>query len=316
MIRQMCPHCVRLIELPDAAAGTDAACLQCGKTFPVPGAYHPAVEPAPAPTTVPEPPRPAPPPGLVPPTPTAPTAGAPAGYERSAGFALLPQVIDWIPAGCLTLVLLLSLFAWVGTYPGGTGVYTQSPWGAAVRGYSIGTLSDDLLKDEPSVRANMSMSWLLWPYLLLLLAAVVLVWGERVVGRNKSGPPASVPALAGVWPLRFAVLGGLAALLLLLLVFQSWRGFGLERAIQRTADQRVEDFLAVQYAGKELPTGEAAKNRVEVLKGQEFARFAVQGTSAFHLAMAAHFVAVLGLAAAWWLDRRGTKPPPRVALYW
>lgn len=322
-MRQMCPNCSRLIELPETAAGTETACPECGKTFRVPGSYTPSVDPTAGPVASPSAPtlppaptpaaptRPVPPPGFVPPAPPAPTTTDPShsAYAKSADLLLKPNIIVWIPAVCLTLTFLLSFFAWVGSYPGGSSLYTQSPWGALFAKFSVSSVDPVLLQDEPAIRTNIHTSWLLAFYFPLLLLTLAIVWAERVLSLKFSAPPAP---LASVWPLRFTILAGLAIGVFLILLMQAWQGFGLELAIQKTIDAK--------YAEAKIQANDTKKTseitRVEIQAAQDFAKYALQGTTALSLSIAAHVLAVVALLLAWWLDRRGTKPPPRVALYW
>src|SRR5579883_347174 len=160
VMRQICPNCLKSIDVPESAAGGEYDCPACGKPFPVPRAYAPAVfatppgpvvNPSAARTTSADPGlptvpaagpvvnRPAPPPGLVPPAPPPPethTGPEPAGGGplRHHGFTLDPRVLPWLPVFCLALCLVLSFFPWVGAYPGGYRVFSQTPWEAGVGG--------------------------------------------------------------------------------------------------------------------------------------------------------------------------------------
>ncbi len=323
-MRQLCPNCSRLIELPESAAGSEASCPECGRTFRVPGTYTPTVDPTVGPAVAPAPPdpavppaptRPVPPPGFVPPAPPSPvapdpaSAATPSGYENSAAMPLAPNVIAWVPAACLTLAFLLTFFAWVGSYPGGHSIYSQSPWGALFAKFTVNTFDETLLQDEPEIKKNIRSSWLLLFYLPLLILAVVAAWLERVFGTAAKGPP---DAVKGVWGLRYAILAGLAVGLFLILLMQVWAGFGLEVAIQKTVEGKFTE--AKIQANDTKKTSEI--HRVEVQTGQELAKHALQSTTAFSLVILLHVVAVLALLAAWWLDRRGAKPPPRVVLNW
>ncbi|MBM3983136.1 MAG: thioredoxin, partial [Planctomycetes bacterium] len=54
-MRLICPHCMSGVSVPDDAAGKDAPCPSCGRSFPTPARYAPEVAPAPAPAPVPPP---------------------------------------------------------------------------------------------------------------------------------------------------------------------------------------------------------------------------------------------------------------------
>lgn len=320
MIRQICPSCFRSVELPDAAAGTDAPCPACGKPFAVPGTYAFAVDPTagPPPDSVPafpqKPARPAPPPGFVPPT----AAGAPkpmapppesvvlTSVERTAGFPLSPTVLGWIPAACLTLVFLLTFFTWVGVYPGGYRAYTQNAWEAAFGSIDSNNFAEEFLKLETDLAKRAPWNLLLLPFLLGLLAVLALAWGERAV-RDPDRIP--VPAVKPLWQYRFALIAGLAALLFGLVAFQNRIGFGLETAVrQLTAEKYAEEQKAADNS--------AAKQKVAVKEGREVGSYQIQTTSWLALAVAALFVGVVAAGVKFWLDVRGPKPPPRIAVTW
>ena len=313
MIRQICPHCFRSVELQDTAAGTDAACPACGKPFPVPGRYTPAVDPAAGPAdsapAFPAPPsRPAPPPGLVPGTPPRPTAAPEPSFaaERTTGFPLSPIVLGWIPAACFTLVFLLTFFTWVGVYPGGYRAYTQNGWEAAFGSLDSNNFAEEVLKLEGELAKRTPWNLLLVPFLFGLLLLLAVAWVERVL-RDPDQLP--VPAMAQYWRYRFAAIAGLGALLFGLLAFQSRIGFGLETAVRKVAAEKFE-------TERQSADNSAAKQKVDVKEGREVGSYQLGTTSWLALALAALLVGVAAAALKFWLDTRGTKPPPRVSLTW
>lgn len=332
-MRQICPHCQKAIDVPESAAGGEFACPACGEVFPVPKAYTPAVaaetysvrdEPAPAgPAGLthpgvysPGPPagdRPPPPPGFIPP---ALRAAAPpaegAGELRSRVLVLAPGVVGWVPVACLALCLLLTFFPWVGSYPGGYRVFSQTPWQAGVGsvGFPATAAPQELQEAEPRFQKDLTP-----PNLFMLLYGVLLVVTVALAGIERAFPagpheadlPGPLAWVPGVWPYRFAVLLGLAGLLLFLVLFQAWRGFGLETAVERYAADRHDAAL------KAADT-KAKEQVAQIQAGMDAARFAVRPTTARDLALALHVVAVLGLLARVWLDRRDGKPPPQVVV--
>lgn len=329
MIRQICPHCFQTVELPDSAAGTDAPCPKCSKAIPVPGSYSPTVDPGAGPVATsttkeaspaavsvsPSPDWPAPPPGYVPPRePTAapsspsPPTEPPGELTNSAGFALSPTVLAWLPAACLTLALFATLFTWVGSYPGDVRVYTQSPWQALFATFTTNPLPEDLLTDEKPIEQRLHSSWWLLPYFPILLVTLVIAWAERVI---RHPDPATIPGplawLPQIWPRRFYLLTGLSLLLLLLVTIQVSRGLGLEVAIR--------EMVSEKYANAaEDPT--AKKYKTAVNAGKELAQFSLSSTIALQLAIVSHVLAVAAAGGLVWLERRGNKQPPRVEIFW
>lgn len=320
MIRQLCPHCVQLIELPDDAAGGTVVCSRCARSFSVPAAYTPAVDAAAGPAPIAAPPpvdRPAPPPGLVPPGPPAaalPPAGptappialpTPAGYNHASGFAVTPYGLAWVPAAGLTIVLVLSFFPWVGSYPGGVRMYSQMPWQAAFGYFTPNPLAEDELALKPLMAMN---GWLLL-YVLLIVPALALAWAERLIQDKALRQEGRGAWLASIWPLRFPLLTALSALLLVLLMLQMGRGFGLEQAVETLAAKKYE-------AERAAADTTAKEQQVTVRTGQEVGRFALDGTTALCWAVAAHGVVVAAVAGLWWLQSRGPKPAPQIRAYW
>ena len=146
---------------------------------------------------------------------------------------------------------------------------------------------------------------LLVPFLLGLLLLLALAAAERVL-RDPDRVP--VPALAQAWKYRFAAIAGLGALFGLL-AFQTRIGFGLETAARKLTAEKYD-------AEHQAADNSAAKQKLAVKEGREVGSYQLQTTSWLALALAALLVGVLATALKFWLDTRGTKPPPRVSLTW
>jgi hypothetical protein len=333
VIRQICPHCLATVELPDSTAGTVANCPRCRELIPVPAAYVPSVDPSAGPAAPPPGYRPSPDPNLersavkssdpitldrVDRTPppsglSSPWGGSasyyrpdsvPSGYEKTAALALTPQGLAWIPAGCLTFIFLLTFFDWAGSYPGGVHLYSQTAWESMVKGYSVNPLPE-VTADAKDIDAKMRTSWWMWPYMLVLFVTLVAAWAERILLR-KIDPDQLPEPVREYWPQRFAILSTAAGVLLLLLLFQSLVGFGLETAIRH----HVYGDFAMREANA---NSEPERQVVEVNKGKAINGYDLKMTTARQLALAANVVALLALLGRWWLDRRGPDAaPPRV----
>lgn len=348
MIRQLCPHCQKLVELPDSAAGAVADCPQCAKPIAVPSAYAPGVAagggltvpppppiPVPTPTPVPPPPtpvpdttspqisdQPPPPPGLKPevlnpppppsPPDAPPTVPIPSGYGSILSLTLQPGWLAWVPVACVTLALVLTLFSWAGTFPGGIRIYSQNPWWALFGEMSTDPGPESLLKEEGEIAKLLTGSRWMIAYLPLLLLGVGLLWVERAVKhptiQTMPGPLAWV---VRVWPKRFGMLVLLTGLLYLFIVLQAWRGFGLEHALRERVAAANADVLKAAES-----TSTVEKWKAAATVGAEYAKFQYQTTTPFALAVWAHLLAFLASLARWWLSRRGAKPYPRLLLQW
>ena len=322
MPKLICPNCAKFVTVPDEAAGTTVPCPECKAPFPVPARYDPVVSVPPAPPSPPPPPPPpvappAPPPGVTPEAMAAvtnPAPPVPAGYEHTVGVSLKPSTLAWVPAVGLTLVLLLTLFPWVGSYVGGSAVYSQTAWraltGNPARNFHLEELSRQQAGWPTDVLNKVLSDWpLMLPYLLLLILAVVLAWAERFVADvNRSRLPRQAGFLGDIWPYRVPVLAGLSAALTVLLFIQAGRGFGLERAMRQTVAER----FAVD---RERAAGNQAElDKIEFRADQELSKFNLERTAWFEVAVGLHLLVVLAMVGRFWLDRRGNKPPPRLVL--
>lgn len=271
--------------------------------------------------------RPPPPPGLVPPAspppgtqleprlpPQPPVPPAPAGYTRSFGLSLSPRALAWVPAVCLTIIFILTFFPWVGSYVGGTAVYSQSAWQAMTGGYHQNYALEDLMKRQAGwpdkVLDKVRSNWeVMLPYLLAVIFAVVIAWAERVVADlDRTRLPPRLRWVSGAWPYRIPIVAGLATLALLLLLIQLSRGFGLERAFEQTVNER---FAAEREANAASPQAQAA---IDYKEKEELARYKLEHTTWLYLALILNILVVLAMVARSWLDRRGNKPPPRIVV--
>jgi hypothetical protein len=319
----ICPNCAKFVTVPDEAAGTTVPCPECKAPFPVPARYDPVVSvpvappPPPPPAVVPPAAAPTPPPGITPEAlaaVTQPTPPVGAGYDHTVGVSLKPTTLAWVPAVGLTLVLLLTLFPWVGSYVGGSAVYSQTAWrsltGSPARNFHLEELSRQQAGWPTDVLNKVSSDWLLMlPYLLLLILAVGLAWSERLVADvNRGRIPKQAAFLGDIWTHRILVLAGLSAVLTVLLFLQAGRGFGLERAMRQAVAERYADDRT-KAAGNQ-----AELDKIEFRADQELSKFNLERTAWFELAVGLHLLVVLAMAGRFWLDRRGSKPPPRLVL--
>jgi hypothetical protein len=293
---------MKSVSVPESAAGGDTTCPECGTAFPVPARYTPVVSPQP---TLPPPPPAAP---TLPPPPV-PVMELPSGYAHSRGFALSPSVVAWIPAVALLFIFFLTSTPWVGVFPNGHPVYTQGPW-RAITGYPSRSIQLEkfLLKElpPPSVYDRTSSDWLLMlPYMLVLIAAVLLAWAERLEASQI--PTRLARRIPGLWPYRHLLLAVLATLALVLLAAQAARGFGLERAMHAA----VADKFEPQRKAAASP---GDQQEVNFSEEQELARYNLERTGWFWLAVLLHILVVAAMLLQVALARRGNRPPPRIVL--
>jgi hypothetical protein len=346
-MRQICPHCAKMIELPDE--GREAACPLCQKTVPIPQTYSVQVDPiavkpivpptpipplpppipvqvqvpvpiqsqtapAPAPMTLPpiNGPIPAPPPGY---TPSAQIKNIiPSNYQHSVPFTLSLNVVPWVAVVGLTLIFLLMPFPWCGSYPGGLSAYTQSFWGALGNSMTTQLSAESILKEEANIRGSLRSDWwLMIPYLLCVLVAAGLAWADRLVIAPdfafRNGPFNTLRAM--VWPRKSLILFALTAVALGLFALESLRGFGLESSCQTVVTNRFEKKLS------EAGTSSVDREKVRYETAIDLARFGLDKGYSYWLVALAHVVVVAAAGLRLWLDDRGfAKPAPRLMAEW
>jgi hypothetical protein len=339
-MKLICPHCMKSVPVADDFTGREVTCPSCGKPFDAPARYNPAVlpDPAPAPAAetetlpipnpspTPEPPkmtpetppidRPPTPPGLLPPSvPVAPTPHAvpgsqaaplPAGYTRSRGFTISPQGVAWLPAVLLVITLICTLLAWVGIYMGSSAVYSQGPWRAMFGGINPNPELSTRLQTPRGWEGKVKSDWeLMVPGLFALVIATIFALADRGL---QALDPRRIPPLAKLWAWRKSIITVLAGLAFLMLLIQSLRGFGLERAVRSTVH---EQFAEEREKAAGNP---AALAEVEYKEDQELAKFNLERTSWLYLGLTANCLAVLAMLAHIGLERRGSKLPPRIVI--
>ncbi len=335
-MRLICPHCMSGVTVADDTAGKEATCPNCGRSFPTPARYSAAVVPEaaaavasaaaspPSGAVLPTPPPvpgaasvPTPPPGYIPPAPPAPDGFLPsshaatpelAGYTHARGITISPKVVAWLPAALLTVVLVLTFFPWVGSYLGGSAVYSQRPWGAMFGGSPSRNYQLEEAGAIPGAWIDkMHSDWaLLLPFFLFLLAGLSFAWAERGLS---SFDPRKVPPLAKLWPWRNAIVLVCATFTLLFALWQVANGFSMERAIQK---QISEQFAAV----REKETSPAKLDALKYKEEQAYNAYNVERTTWLYLALFCNALAVGAIVTRIALDKRGNKPAPKIVLHY
>jgi hypothetical protein len=209
---------------------------------------------------------------------------------------------------------------------GGYAVMSQNGWGAlfasvgdpAVPTTGRGTAEWQSLEkgltglgeDDRYKAAAVKSDWLLLLYLLLLLPMVVLFAAERVIRDPAAfAPTAKLTFLPPLWKWRLVALGGLAVLAFLILWLQALQGFGLQRA--------VNEYAWYEYKQKVVDNPPAVEKRdLAIRAGQTANSYMVHQTLWLNLLLVVHAVAVVGMAARFWLASRDAKPLPRADVRW
>src|SRR5262249_45747234 len=125
---------------------------------------------------------------------------------------------------------------------------------------------------------------LMLPYVLLLFATTALAVALTVVPLLKLTLPSQLQQLL---PYRTAVIAGLGLLLIVILGFQSLRGFGLENAVI----DFVDADLTKERGDAKLPD---QIRKYEIKRDSELDRLGVRHTNALRFTMLSHLMTVVG----------------------
>jgi hypothetical protein len=212
----------------------------------------------------------------------------------------------WLPAILLTLTLACTFFPWVGTYLGGSSVDSQGPWKAMFGAVNRNIKAELVMQTPAGWLDKVKSNWeLMLPCMLALLAAVALAWADH--GFHALDPQ-TIPPLARIWPWRHAVIAVLAGFAFTLIMIQVTYGFGLERAIRKVVTERfAEEREAAAKSPDKLAT-------LDYNEEQEYAKFNLEHTTWLYAGLLCNFLAVLMMLCRLGLDRRGSKPPPRIVI--
>jgi hypothetical protein len=226
------------------------------------------------------------------------------------------RVLRWVVPACAVLIFILTLFPWVGIYPGGVPALTQNAWSAAFAGSGSEDLdlrksyrgdarkSSDKDKEKGSDWAP-GFSPLLLLYLLpFFLFTLLLSIAVAVLPFVNVPLP---PQVQQFLPWRWAALAGLNAVLLLFLVLQMFLGFGLENSFTAWVDNHP-DIKKDAQDSKE-------KKEIEVKRGQMVVM--LHRTLWLRLTLLLQIAAAVAAGLVFWIERRGTAAPlPVVEVKW
>jgi len=340
----LCPNCQKPLTVAEQYAGQPMRCPLCAGTFTVP-ALPQTPPPPPSPPAAPAetygfkepvaPPSPPPPPpelnfesappapkapaslGAAPPSgptpaytdeqPTFPATPTPEGYHRKYTIWFSPRVLQYVAPVAVFLVFVLTFFAWTGVYPGGVHDAWQNAWQAAFAGYSTDPDAASVVAPFPK-DGEPGVDFLLIVYVLLLLPTLLITLGclaLAFVGAAKL-PPALYPIL----PWRWGVVAALNLILLLFLVLQLVLGLSLENNYIAAKDKEV---AARAETRKEAAT--TPQQREDAIDHGK-ARQEVSRTVWLDLVVILSILAVIGAALMFCLNRRGTRPAPRIDTLW
>lgn len=307
----LCPNCQKMLQVPEQYAGQMMKCPLCTGTFTVP-----ALPQAPAAPPPPPPPAPAAAPSHAavarekPAAPAPAPASTPTGYAHTRSYVLKPTVLAWLPAVALLLVFLLMFFSWIGMYPAGNPVVTQSGWFAAFGGkdYPV-DVYQKTFPDEVKAIDEVGAAPLLVIFILLFLPTLLLAVAGAAVDA-KLVPVALPAAVEQFWPWRQLVVAALMLMLFGLVFLQSASSFPLETRMHEYAEKQADKLPEMSEKSTRRP------DYIQMFQGREYGRFDIERTTALSLVQWALFLGMLAALAGGWVARRGEKPVPRLDLHY
>lgn len=248
--------------------------------------------------------------------PSYPSTPAPEGYQRKYTIWFSPKYLQYVAPVALFLIFVLTFFPWVGVYPGSVADAWQNAWQATVGGYSFDpdvvvaappfpkyTEKDAEKSTEPGYNV------LLIFYLLLLIPTLLIAAGCLAL---RFMPPAKLPPAAHpVLPWRWGIVAGLNLILLLFLALQLVLGFSLVNNVLAATDSKINARAEKREAGVTTTTQARQDSIDRGLIRQELRR-----TIWLDLVVFLHLVALAGAGLMFWINRRASRPAPRIDALW
>jgi hypothetical protein len=337
----LCPNCQKMLTVPEEYAGQLMQCPLCRGTFTMPAMPSQGGAPKPPAPTPPPPPDtftiPLPPSGvflappeLKPSTPP-PAGGRPpvplrdsslpmepvmmpgpaAGYRHAIPLRFNPAFLRWLVPVCLILVLVLSFFAWIGSFPGGVTVVSQTGLQMAFGGWNEGQLlelaragggqNNPVKQMEPPKSSLWMIFGLLSIYLAVLLAVAFVVFNFL--------PSNSAPFIQGLRRWQGFILGAVCFLAFMFLVIDMIAGSQLKK----TAEGPIE---GVTKSMPQIPDEKVNEQMQQAVRGAILGAISIHHTLWFRLAFALLVLAFLGGFLEFWGTRRGNRPAPKIEIAW
>jgi hypothetical protein len=337
----LCPNCQKTLTVPEECAGQMMQCPLCQGTFTMPAlAGSPAAAPMPPAAaaagtpgsfSLPTPPSEvysvAPEPvGSSPAAPPKKQAAPPRDKEPAMPIVqdlVLPSIageyrhalpikvslpfLRWLVPVCLILIFLFSFLPWVGAYPGGHALVSQSGWGTAFGGWwtnpNLEKLAKGVDKTKDVPGASVLMIFYLILICLLLLASIAVIVFNVVPSLQQP------PLLKKLLQMQGLILGGASLFIFLFLGIELLKGFNLSNQIY----SEIDKGLSTQKAQLEENLG---KDGLEIAVGMAKGAMSLQTTFWFRLVVLFNLLAIIGGALDFWMGLRGNKPPPKLEFAW
>lgn len=308
-MRVTCSHCHKIVTIDDKSAEQAVPCPLCGNIFTAPSLMN-ALPDEPKPVAAPAPPPPVVPvtPAVISPPRSDSTAQqtAPAGGMR---FTVKQKVVRWLGPVGLVLLFFLTFFNWVGAYPGGYAVYTQSGWQTMTGGFTTDAANDEVFARENELGKASSFSTSMLFMLLLLIPAALIAAADLAEEYVTFAVP---DIIQKVWPHRLAVLSIISLVIFGLLTARCLTGLGIETA----APTMAENMVPPPKADPSSPETTKQKTIRDLKRAEEIARLGIRRTWGWRFAYAASALAVIGYGLELILQRRGRRPEPVIEVHW
>jgi hypothetical protein len=222
--------------------------------------------------------------------------------DRKATIWISPRLVHWTVRLTAVALFVFLFLPWVGMYPGGYGVYTQTGLQVMSGGVSVDPVGVKAL-NSPKPFDELHGNGVMLLYVLMVVIALILVIGPVVLDAARIQ---SFPAFAQFfWRRRLQALGLVGLVALTILITQLSSGFGLETAVAAKVDKNLAPELAAAKTPEEQQV-------VNIHRAVEMAPYNLSQTTWLRLAVLGHIVLLVGIGLEYWLQRRGTRPFPRI----
>jgi hypothetical protein len=249
---------------------------------------------------------------------------APRTYRHALPLRFNPVFLRWLVPVCLIAVVVFSIFfPWIGSYPGGVTIVSQTGWQAAFGDWTKGQLVEDLRKAAPPIEAAWTMvdvpkaSLLLILYQILTWLAVLLAIAFIVFNLL---PANTGGFIRGLRRWQGLILGGVALLAFAFLLIETLAGFKLRTTVANQSNQFINEEAITKTIPPNVELQDKQKQLIQDLvqaaRGAVLGAVSIRYTWWFRLAYILLLLAAIGGLLEFWGVRRGKRPPPKIEFAW
>jgi hypothetical protein len=231
---------------------------------------------------------------------------------QSWRLTIRKSVVTWIGPIALVLLFFLTFFNWVGAYPHGHAVYTQSAWQIMSGGFTTESAGEEVFNRENDLRLAKSFSGTMLLTLLLLLIAALIAGLDLAEEYVTFAVP---DIIQNIWPHRLTFLAVVSLIIFGFLSAQCLTGLGLETAAPVMAEAIVKASEPKREADAPPETSKM-KSTHELKVAREVAQLGLKRTWGWRLAYWASAIAVIGFGLEMMFRKRGRRPEPVLELHY